>query len=528
MKNLLISLIPFVLYMVLKYRKAIYMLQKNSYNISIPYIKWIFNNIKKTLFTYDIVLFIVMLFINLISKSYYMYIMLVVYLVLFYIELKLINKEQQKKKFAITSRVKRLFFTLFVIFCLILFLIYKKFNIDHLSYYYLFISLYGFLSFIVTYIVNIINVPAEKFVYYYYLNKAKSKLKNMPSLNIIGITGSYGKTSSKNILNTILSSEFNSYPTPKSFNTPYGLMKSINNGLDKFDNVFIAEMGACKLKDIKILCDLVKPKYGIITTIGVAHLETFKSEENIVKGKFELIESLPQDGVAVLNKDDLKQVNYKIKNNCKVIWIGIDNDADVKAYDIKLSHSGTTFKVKFKGDKNEYDFETKLLGQHNIYNILDGLALGYELKISIPKMQAAVKSLIPTEHRLELKKYKDMYLIDDAFNSNPTGSKMALEVLKLMPGKKIIVTPGMIELGTNQYELNYKFGEYIASTCDEVILVGEKQTKPIYDGLMNKKYSKKHIYVLNDVKESFILIERLKEKDTYVLLENDLPDLFNE
>ncbi len=350
----------------------------------------------------------------------------------------------------------------------------------------------------------------------------------MPNLNIIGITGSYGKTSSKNILNTVLSSEFNSYPTPKSFNTPYGLMKSINNGLDKFDNVFIAEMGACKLKDIKILCDLVHPKYGIITTIGVAHLETFKSEENIVKGKFELVESLPSDGVAILNRDDQKQVNYKIKNNCKVIWIGIDNDADIKASSINLSYNGTSFKVKFKGDEKEYQFETKLLGRHNIYNILDSLAVAYDLKVPIPKMQMAVKSLVPTEHRLNLIKYKDMFLIDDAFNSNPTGSKMALEVLNMMPGKKIIVTPGMIELGPHQYDLNYKFGEYIADVCDEVILIGEHQTKPIYEGLISNNYSKEHIFILNDVKDAFVLMEKLKSNETYILLENDLPDLFNE
>lgn len=528
MKELLISLVPFILYMVLKYRKAIYMLQQNSYNVSNRYLKWIFKNPTKSLLTYDIVILILALIMNLVSKSYHFYIMFISYLIFFYIELKLIKKEQQKKKFVITSRVKRLFVTLFIIFVIIIIIINKNFNLDNLIWYYLVLASFGYFSFIITYILNIINIPAEKFVYFYYLNKAKTKLKNMSNLNVIGITGSYGKTSSKNILNTILSSEFNSYPTPKSFNTPYGLMKSINNGLDKFDNVFIAEMGACKLKDIKVLCDLVQPKYGIITTIGVAHLETFKSEENIVKGKFELIESLPKDGVAVLNRDDLKQVNYKIKNTCRVIWIGIENDADVRAYDIKLSNSGTTFMVKFKDDKNLYEFSTKLLGRHNIYNILDGLALGYELNIPIPKMQAAVKTLAPTEHRLELKKYKDMYLIDDAFNSNPTGSKMALEVLNLMPGKKIIVTPGMIELGSSQYELNYKFGEYIAPVCDDVILIGEHQTKPIYDGLIAKKYAKEHIYILNDVKEAFILMEKLKGNDTYVLLENDLPDLFNE
>ena len=310
MTKFLISLITFILYMILKYRKSIYMLQQNSYNVSNRYIKWIFKNLRKSFVTYDIIIFILLILANLLFKNYVVYIMGITYFICFYIELKLIKKEQQKKKFAITSRVKRLYFTLFILFTILIIFICKNYN-DF--YGYLYITLFGYFSFIITFLLNIINIPAEKFVYYYYLNKAKRKLKNMPNLNIIGITGSYGKTSSKNVLNTILSSEFNSYPTPKSFNTPYGLMKSINNGLDKFDNVFIAEMGACKLKDIKILCDLVHPKYGIITTIGVAHLETFKSEENIVKGKFELIESLPSDGVAILNRDDQKQVNYKIK-----------------------------------------------------------------------------------------------------------------------------------------------------------------------------------------------------------------------
>ena len=118
--------------------------------------------------------------------------------------------------------------------------------------------------------------------------------------------------------------------------------------------------------------------------------------------------------------------------------------------------------------------------------------------------------------------------IDDAYNSNPVGSKMALDVLNLMPGKKIIMTPGMIELGNKQYELNYKFGEYIFDVCDEVILVGEKQTKPIQDALNKKGYDNKKIHIINDVKEGFMIVNKIKAKDTYVLIENDLPDSFNE
>ena len=131
--------------------------------------------------------------------------------------------------------------------------------------------------------------------------------------------------------------------------------------------------------------------------------------------------------------------------------------------------------------------------------------------------------------RLELKKYGQINIIDDAYNSNPVGSKMAVEVLGMMPGKRIIVTPGMIELGIEQYKLNNEFGHVIADHADIVILIGKDQTKPIYDGLKEEKFKEKNIYVLNDVKEAFSLVTKLSEgHETYVLLENDLPDIFNE
>ena len=273
----------------------------------------------------------------------------------------------------------------------------------------------------------------------------------------------------------------------------------------------------------------MKPKYGIITTIGEAHLESFGSKDNIMKGKFELIESLSSDGLAILNGDDEYQLKYKIKNDCRVLWIGIDNkDVDLYATNIKLSGKGTSFECVFKGDKTKYKFNTKLLGKHNVYNILAGILLGHELGLSISELQRGVNSVKTIEHRLELKKYGNINIIDDAYNSNPVGSKMAVEVLGLMDGTKIMVTPGMVELGNKQYELNFKFGEYISKVCDYVILIGKKQTKPIYDGLMQNNYDNKKIFILNDVRDAFPIMNRLASENTYVLLENDLPDLFNE
>ena len=285
-----------------------------------------------------------------------------------------------------------------------------------------------------------------------------------------------------------------------------------------------------KLHEIKELCDLVKPKYGILTKIGTAHIEIFGSQENIQKGKFELIESLPSDGIGVLNGDDELQVNYKLKNNCKIIWIGIDNkNVDVRATDIKTSNKGTTFNVIFKGDKKKYQFTTKLLGYNNIYNILASLALSKEFGLTIEQMKKAVLGVRSVEHRLELRPAGNITYIDDSYNSNPVGSKMALDVLKDMPGLRIVMTPGMVELGNKSYELNKKFGTFMKDSCDVVILVGEKITKPIKDGLKEVKFNNKNIYVVKSTKEAFALVKSLSNtKETYCLIENDLPDIYNE
>ena len=202
--------------------------------------------------------------------------------------------------------------------------------------------------------------------------------------------------------------------------------------------------------------------------------------------------------------------------------------ADVYAHDIKLSNKGTTFVVTFKDSKKNVTLETKLLGFHNIYNIIEAVALAYNLGLDTEEIKQGVKRIATIEHRLELKKYMDINIIDDAYNSNPVGSSMAVDVLGMMDGKKIIVTPGMIELGEEQYNYNMEFGRHIAKVCDEVILVGEEQTKPILDGLKKEKYPEKKIHILNDVKDAFPLMRKLSDKVTYVLLENDLPDIFNE
>lgn len=521
----ILSLIPLLYLVYIKSKKSIHMLQQNYYDESNRYLLWIKANLKKVFLSYDLLLFLIGITFFLKAEIIYC----LFFLITVFIIIKIKNKKEQvKKPLVVTSRVKRLFITEIVLYLAIILLMLFLFNQKDIILYYLVLSLITYLNYFLILLVNKINIPLEKCVYLYYKHMARKKLFSM-HLPVIGITGSYGKTSSKNILNDILNVKFNSFATPKNFNTPYGIIRSINNYLDKFNDCFIAEMGAFKVGEIKKICNLVKPKYGILTKIGEAHLESFGSRENIAKGKFELIESLPLDGIGILNGDDEYQRNYKIKNKCKILWIGIDNkDVDLYASNIKLSGDGTSFDCVFKGDKNKYHFQTKLLGKHNVYNILSAILLCKNLKMSIDEIKIGVKEIKPIEHRLELKPYGSNFIIDDAYNSNPVGSSMALDVLNLMPGEKIVVTPGMIELGSKQYEANFEFGKHIGKVASYVILVGRKQTKPIYDGLKNCNYDEKKIYIINDVKEAFSIINKLSCNKTYILLENDLPDLFNE
>ena len=521
----ILSLIPYLFYVILKAKKSMHMLQQNWYNDGNRYFKWILDNFEKVFITFDI-LFAIIIFI----QNKYSIIVFACFYVMFYLLLKRkYSKEQSKKPLVITARIKRLYFTMLLLYAIGILPLIFNYKENVIYGYYLYIGLLAYLNPFVVLLANIINTPVEKLVFNYYKSKAKNKLSEMKNLKKVGITGSYGKTSCKNALNDILNVKFNSFATEKSFNTMNGLMISINNKLDKFSDVFIAEMGAFKRGEIKEKANFIKPQYGILTTIGTAHLESFGSRENVQKAKFELIDSLPNDGKAVLNYDDEYQRSYKIKSKCKVVWVSIgDKKADVTASDIKLSNKGTKFTCTFNKKHEKVTFETKLLGSANVYNVLQAASMAYELGMNTEQIAIGVKKIATIEHRLELKKYGDINIIDDAYNSNPVGSKMAVEVLGMMDGKKIIVTPGMIEMGDKQYEYNMEFGRQIASVCDEVILIGEEQTKPILAGLKKERYDDKKIHILNDVKAAFPLMRKLSGKTTYVLLENDLPDIFNE
>lgn len=378
---------------------------------------------------------------------------------------------------------------------------------------------------------NEVMKPIEENINMGFYRTAQEKIKNRSDLSVIGITGSFGKTSTKFILGTILGERFKVLNTPESYNTPMGLSKVINNSLRDDHEVFIAELGARNIGDIKEVSELVSPKIGVLTSIGSVHMETFKNIDNIMKTKYELIEELPTDGVAIFNYDNEYIKKLADKTFKEKILYGLEDieNLDIYAEEIEVSELGSTFTIKDK-EGNSAKCSTILLGKHNIYNILAGAAVAKSLGMSFDEIRKGIEKIEPIPHRLNIiNSGTGVIVIDDAFNSNPIGSKAALEVLgQFKEGRKIIVTPGMVELGAMEKEANKEFGGYIGKVCDYVILVGQKRTIPIYEGLMEVNYTKENIFVVNNLDEASACIQKIARPKDIILFENDLPDNYNE
>ena len=440
-----------------------------------------------------------------------------------------------KKKLVYTARVKRMIVTIFLITALIMILALIFLDICRLT---------GVLAMLVgsqlmmNVISNLINHPVEWGVKQYYINDAKKILKGSPNLKIIGVTGSYGKTSVKFYLQTLLKDSFNVLVTPESYNTPMGVVKTIRESLKSTHEIFVCEMGARHVGDIKEICDIVHPQHGVITSIGPQHLETFFSMDNIKNTKFELADALPDTGMLFLNGDNeyICEKASEYKNSIYYCTSLENNDpSDIRskteenrkvylADNIKVSQMGTDFMVTSPDGSSE-SFQMRLIGAHNVINVAGAIAVANMLGVPLSDLKIPVRRLQSVEHRMQLREHGLVTIIDDAYNSNPVGSKAAVETLKLFDGIRILVTPGMVELGDKEEEYNYRFGTYAAKCCDHILLVGKKRTKPIYDGVMSMGFSEDRIKVFDKLEEALACAYEIKgQGHKYILLENDLPD----
>lgn len=378
--------------------------------------------------------------------------------------------------------------------------------------------------FLAVVLVNLLNRPVEAAINCHYINDAKRRLKENPGLKIIGVTGSYGKTSVKFYLQTLLQERYSVLATPQSFNTPMGVVRTIREHLRRDHEIFLCEMGARHVGDIKELCDIVHPHCGVITSIGPQHLETFFSMDNIKNTKFELADALPPDGKVFLNGDNEYIFDKAGAYSRKVFYSAGANHDGYYAKDVAVSRMGTEFTVVSPDGETER-FQMRLIGGHNVINVVGAIAVAHEFGIPLRDLRTAVRRIQPVEHRMQMCEHGLVTIIDDAFNSNPVGSRAAVETLALFDGLKILVTPGMVELGEKEEEYNFKFGIYAAACCDYILLVGKKHTGPIREGASSAGFPADKCVVFEKLEEALAFAYALKDqRHKYILLENDLPD----
>jgi UDP-N-acetylmuramoyl-tripeptide--D-alanyl-D-alanine ligase len=383
----------------------------------------------------------------------------------------------------------------------------------------LWVVLFMFIVLLLLPFIIILSLQILKPLDYYLKKQITGKAKriiNDSKIIVIGITGSYGKTSTKEILAKILEEKFSVIKTPNNINTDIGISEFIIKSKSTLasSQIFIVEMGAYHRGDIEKICDIVKPGYSILTGINESHLEKFGNLENTIAAKFEL----PQNTtiMSIINTDDAN-----IRNNYskfKLDNIFINDSGNVSGARIKENFSGIYF------FRDKYEYTTKLLALHNISLISMSIILAGLLGMETPKIQEGIKKITPFKHRLEpiYNSQTDIWVIDDSYNGNFNGIESGLEVLSRATGRKIVLTPGLVELGVMSQNIHEKIGGLYSQKADMVLLIKNNVTRYIIDGMKKNNFTNFKIYS-NTSEAHADLVNILKSGDT-IIFQNDWPD----
>lgn len=339
---------------------------------------------------------------------------------------------------------------------------------------------------------NRILLPGEKRRNQRFVRRAQMQLTKRPDLIKIGITGSYGKTTVKNILAALLQTKYAVVTSPASFNTPLGFARTVQ-ALTPHSQILIMEMGARHPGDIAEMCELLQPQHGIITSIGPCHLQTFGDIATVARTKAELFAALPADGVAVTD--------------------------GANPWCQQLTHPNLHLVTP-----SEHPFVTPLLGQHNQTNIALAVTLAEQLGIDAATIQRVVADLTPTPHRLQkVIAPNGIVILDDSYNANPQSAAAALDVLKTCPGRKVVQTPGFVEQGTNQAAAHRTLAAQIQAVADAVIIVGELNRAALQAALTD---CGKPVYCVPNRDAAKPLYASLLAPGDVLLLLNDIPEKY--
>jgi UDP-N-acetylmuramoyl-tripeptide--D-alanyl-D-alanine ligase len=388
--------------------------------------------------------------------------------------------------------------------------------------------LIGFFSSQVLVLADLLLTPVQSAVNNGYERRARKKLDRTKPV-VIGVTGSYGKTSTKFAIEKLIAPEGEVLATPGSYNTTLGVVRTINENLTGDHRFFVVEMGAKQRGDIAEITEFTRPHIAVLTAVGPAHLESFESVENVRRAKYEIVEGLAPGGVAVMNTDnpDVRALADDTQS-AKVIRYGLEADGrpHLTARDIETTPEGTSFTIVDTRTNDAVNAWTSMLGRHSIANVLGAVAVALEVGRSLPELVGPIRRLEAVEHRLQIiKGAGGVTVIDDAYNSNPDGAAAALEVVEEMNASpKIVVTPGMIELGPLQTEANERFGEHAGRVADTLIVVARVNREALVAGA--KRGGRAEVVTVDNLADAQEAMKQLMTPGAVVLFENDLPDQY--
>jgi len=373
--------------------------------------------------------------------------------------------------------------------------------------------------------------PSEKILQDKFLADAKRIVEESNSY-IVGITGSYGKTSIKNALGEVLQVSLGSTFWPKKgINTLMGNTREIRNHLSRAYKYAVVEMAAYRKGSIEKLCKLTPPRAGIISAIGIMHLDRFGSEDTVYKAKTELARAIPEDGILVCNGDNpgARRAATEFKKKTTILY-GFKKEVgqlDCSMQEIVTSDAGSSFVIEWKGKK--YSGKTLLLGKPALSNLLAVFSMACALGATPEYVLAAISNLKPVDNRLSLDKHGKVVYLRDAYNSNPVGFSAALDVLKdFKAQRKILMTPGMVELGDRQYEENKIIAEKAGSICDLVILVSTTNRQAYVDGLKAAGLDDSKIIIFDHRDQALAELTKIQQDGDVILIENDLTDWYED
>ncbi|MBJ7608363.1 MAG: UDP-N-acetylmuramoyl-tripeptide--D-alanyl-D-alanine ligase [Candidatus Dormibacteraeota bacterium] len=380
---------------------------------------------------------------------------------------------------------------------------------------------------------NGINAPVEARIRRGFLRAARRRIERFDPL-VIAVAGSYGKTSTKHILAHLLDRYGPTLATPKSFNTLMGVSRTVNDVLEETHRTFVVEMDAYAPGEIASICALVRPTHALITSVGPQHLERFGTLDRIAAALYETVDALPARGFAVVYGGDAATAALAARareQGREVVTYGSDEDGpglDVVAGDVVVTGSGSRFTWSWAAVEAHAEVVLPLLGRHQVLNLTAALATVQRLGLPLQPALDAVASLQPVDHRLQpIATGNAITVIDDSYNANPVGVHNGLEVLaELEATHRILVTPGLVELGAVEDVENRRYGEHAARVCDHVIVMDARPARALRDGLRSGGMADDHVHVVRSLSEATALIGRIARPGDAVLFANDLPDTY--